>query len=435
MNPKERYEAALKKAQDLAAKNVDDMTEEQFAEVKSALEEVDSAKDAWDKALEKAGVMDRVKSLKLDSSDGRTDPETPEAAKSLGDHFVKSARSRLSEQSAGRHIEFSAPEFDGAKAASDPKLSTSFTGEFVDGYGTAWDRNIVNARRERLVAADLMGSATVTLPTIKYLVEKAKRLIEGAPATVAEGSKKPYVRFDDFDIVTESLSKIAALTKLSDEMIADYGFVADWINQQLVYELSVVEEEQLLRGDGKGSNLVGLLNREGVQSFDIDTDDTGDQFDGLFRAIQKIPAATNLTADAIMINPLDYAELRLHKDANGQYIAGGPFSNGQYGVGGILIDPPVWGLRTVSTNAVPQGRYVLGAFRQGATVLRKGGLRVDSANTNVNDFENNLVTLRAEERLGLMVPVPAAFVVGQLGSTVTGGDDNDGEDGGAEGNA
>lgn len=426
MNLKEMYEAAVKKARDLHAKYGTDMTDDQFTEVKSALAEVDSLGAQLKKAEEDAATVDRLKALDLDGgSDGRKDSHEPEA-KTLGAHFVKSSRDRLNDQASGRRMEFSAPEFDGTKAAEDPAKTTNLTGEFTQLFGTQVQRGIVNARRERLVAADLMGSAAVTLPTIKYLVEKARRLREGAPDTVAEGDRKPYVRFEDFDIVTESLSKIAALTKLSDEMIADYGFVADWINQQLIYELSVVEEEQLLRGDGSGSNLTGLLNREGLQTFDIDTDDTGDQFDGLFRAIQMVPAATNLVADAIMINPLDYAELRLHKDANDQYVAGGPFANGQYGVGGVMIDPPVWGLRTVSTNAVPQGRYVLGAYRQGATVLRKGGLRVDSTNTNDVDFEHNLVTLRAEERLGLMVPVPSAFVTGQLGST-TGGGDNGGE--------
>ncbi|WP_281247321.1 phage major capsid protein [Corynebacterium phocae] len=53
-------------------------------------------------------------------------------------------------------------------------------------------------------------------------------------------------------------------------------------------------------------------------------------------------------------------------------------------------------------------------FRQGATVLRKGGIRVDARDSNVDDFEKNLVTLRAEERLGLMVPRPAAFVTGSI---------------------
>lgn len=426
MTLKEQYEAAVKKARDLNAKYGPDATDEQFAEIKAALDGAKDLEAQIKKVDERAATLDQVKALNLDGGDDGRKADNQIQSKSLGDHFVKSSRDRLSDQANGRRMEFSVPEFDGAKAADDPHKTTNLSEEFNTLFGTQVQRGIVNARRERLVAADLMGSATVTLPTIKYLVEKAKRMIEGAPATVAEGARKPYVKFDEFDVVTESLSKIAALTKLSDEMIADYGFVADWINQQLIYELSVVEEEQLLRGDGTGSNLTGLLERDGLQDFDIDTDDTSEQFDGLFRAIQMIPAETNLTADAMMINPIDYAELRLHKDANGQYIAGGPFANGQYGVGGVLIDPPVWGLRTVSTNAVPQGRYVLGAFRQGATVLRKGGLRVDSTNTNDVDFEHNLVTLRAEERLGLMVPVPSAFVTGQLGATVT--------DGGAEGN-
>lgn len=430
MNLKEMYEAAVKKARDLNAKYGENATDDQFAEIKAALDTAKDLEAQIKKVDERAATLDQVKALNLDGGDDGSKDDRQVQSKSLGDHFVKSSRDRLSDQANGRRMEFSAPEFDGSKAAEDPHSTANLTGEFNALFGTQVQRGIVNARRERLVAADLMGAATVTLPTIKYLVEKAKRLIEGAPATVAEGARKPYVKFDQFDVITESLSKIAALTKLSDEMISDYGFVADWINQQLIYELSVVEEEQLLRGDGTGSNLTGLLNREGLQTFDIDTDDTGDQFDGLFRAIQMIPAATNLVADAFMVNPLDYAEMRLHKDANGQYVAGGPFANGQYGVGGVMIDPPVWGLRTVATNAVPHGRYVLGAFRQGATVLRKGGLRVDSTNTNDVDFEHNLVTLRAEERLGLMVPVPAAFVTGQLGSTTGGGDNGDG---GAEG--
>ncbi|MCW0996254.1 phage major capsid protein, partial [Streptococcus anginosus] len=89
----------------------------------------------------------------------------------------------------------------------------------------------------------------------------------------------------------------------------------------------------------------------------------------------------------IMLNPADYQQLRKKKDNNGQYLAGGPFQ-GQYGNNGILLSPAVWGLNVVSTPAVEQGTYMVGAFRQGATILRRGGLRVDSTNTNVDDFEN-----------------------------------------------
>lgn len=403
MNLKEKHEELILKAKSLVDEKGKDMTDEDAAQVKSFLDEAEVIRIDIDKLSEKKSLVDQVKGLseKIVTS---TNADAP-MAKSLGEHFVKSAAESLSHQSAGRRLDFSASEY---KAASDPQLRPENLAE----WGTEFSRSIVNQRREKLVVADLLGSASVTQPTIKYLVEKAETIAEGAPATVSEGAQKPYVRFNNFDIHTESLSKIAALTKLSDEMIADYGFVADWINNQLIYELSVEEERQLLLGDGTGSNLTGLLNRSGIQTTSGSVS-YYDGFEAIYKAFDMVSSATPLTADGVVINPADYQALRLQKDQNQQYYAGGPFT-GQYGQGGIMIDPPIWGRRTVVTQAIPKGTAIVGAFRQGATVLRKGGLRVDSTNTNANDFEHNLVTLRAEERLGLMVPLPAAFVKVEL---------------------
>lgn len=416
MNLKEMRAAAIKAARDIAEKakaENRDLTADENTEIEGKLAEADDLKAQIEQLEKGRHLLDKLE--KMGPTDG-AHPDRPEGgddlhgAKSLGDHFIKAAGDTLARQAAGSRTETSAPEF---KAADSPALPPADSSDLKP-WGTELRRSIVNQRRERLVAADLMGSAAITLPTIKYLVEKANRIAEGAPATVKPGGRKPYVRFEDFDVVTESLSKIAALTKLADEMVEDYGFVADWINNQLIYELSVAEEDQLLNGDGTGSNVTGLLNRD-IQKHDA----SGDVFDGLYEAIQKVPLATNLTADGLLINPADYGKLRLTKDGNGQYIAGGPFQ-GQYGNGGIMIEPPVWGLRTVVTQAVAEGTAVVGAFRQGATVLRKGGLRVDSTNTNVDDFEHNLVTLRAEERVGLMVPLPDAFVEVSLAGDASG---------------
>lgn len=390
---RERRDAAFEHAKGLYSKFGEEVTDAQLAELKEALREAEALDAELAKVKEANSVFEKLRNI--DTGETPLQPE----AKSLGEHFVKSAGESLKQQGS-RRLEISAPEF---KAAGDPAKTTPL----VDGFGTMYQRSIVNQRREKLVAADLMGSANVDLPTIKYLVEKANRIAEGAPASVAEGTQKPYVRFADLDIVTESLSKIAALTKLSDEMIADFGFVADWINNQLIYELSVVEEKQLISGDGAGSNVRGILNRSGIQT--VTSAKKANWFDDLYSAISKVAQATPLTADGIIMNTADYEVLRLAKDGNGQYVAGGPFQ-GQYGVGGILVDPPVWGYRTVVTNNIPKGTALVGAFRQGSTILRKGGLRVDSSNTNADDFEKNLVTLRAEERIGLMVPLPSAFV-------------------------
>ena len=390
---RERRDAAFENAKGIYSQFGEEVTDAQLAELKEALHEAEALDAELAKVKEANLVFEKLRNI--DTGETPLQPE----AKSLGEHFVKSAGDSLKQQGS-RRLEISAPEF---KAAGDPAKTTPL----VDGFGTMYQRSIVNQRREKLVAADLMGSANVDLPTIKYLVEKANRIAEGAPASVAEGAQKPYVRFADLDIVTESLSKIAALTKLSDEMIADFGFVADWINNQLIYELSVVEEKQLISGDGTGSNVRGILNRSGIQT--VTSAKKANWFDDLYSAISKVAQATPLTADGIIMNTADYEVLRLAKDGNGQYIAGGPFQ-GQYGVGGILVDPPVWGYRTVVTNNIPKGTALVGAFRQGSTILRKGGLRVDSSNTNADDFEKNLVTLRAEERIGLMVPLPSAFV-------------------------
>lgn len=390
---RERRDAAFEHAKGIYSQFGEEVTDAQLAELKEALSEAEALDAELAKVKEANSVFEKLRNI--DTGETPLQPE----AKSLGEHFVKSAGDSLKQQGS-RRLEISAPEF---KAAGDPAKTTPL----VDGFGTMYQRSIVNQRREKLVAADLMGSANVDLPTIKYLVEKANRIAEGAPASVAEGAQKPYVRFADLDIVTESLSKIAALTKLSDEMIADFGFVADWINNQLIYELSVVEEKQLISGDGTGSNVRGILNRSGIQT--VTSAKKANWFDDLYTAISKVAQATPLTADGIIMNTADYEVLRLAKDGNGQYIAGGPFQ-GQYGQGGILVDPPVWGYRTVVTNNIPKGTALVGAFRQGSTILRKGGLRVDSSNTNADDFEKNLVTLRAEERIGLMVPLPSAFV-------------------------
>lgn len=416
----ERRSALLAEARDLLPADGEKMDKETYARVEGLMEEHDAV-DAEIKAAEKAGsLMDRVRGADLGEK-ATEDTPADHAAATLGDHFVKHAGDVLRRQSNGAQMQSATPEYE-TRAADDPFLTPNAEGSEVAHlapWTTEFRRSIVNAKRDKLVIADLMGAATVAAQTqtISYLVEKLPLVAEGGAATVAEGARKPYVRFNNFEIESEKLTKIAALTKITDETAADLTFVRSWINDRLIYELSVVEEEQLLKGDGTGSNLTGLLNREGLQQYDI----AGDLFDGLFLASQKVPEFTGLTADALVVNTADFVRIRLAKDGNGQYFAGGPFTAGQYGNGGLTLNPAPWGLRTVDTPAIARGTYVLGAFRQGSTVLRKNGLRVDSTNSNVDDFEQNLITLRAEERLGLMVERPAAFVTGSLaGSEIPG---------------
>src|SRR5699024_4906752 len=112
---------------------------------------------------------------------------------------------------------------------------------------------------------------------------------------------------------------------------------------------------------------------------------------------------------------LDYQALRLSKDGNGQYLAGGPFT-GSYGQGGHTLQPPVWGQTPIITTAIPQGAALLGGGRQAATVYRKDGIRVETSNIDGADFTHNRFTLLAEIRVLLAVLQPSAFVEVTLAS-------------------
>jgi HK97 family phage major capsid protein len=299
-------------------------------------------------------------------------------------------------------VTVAAPEWvPEVKAATDTQAIPASVAPWL----TQLDTSIVRAFR-RPVVSDLLGQGTIGANSnaVSYLVEGA---IEGALATVAEGGAKPQFHIADPTTRTDALKKIAGFIKFTDEMSEDAAFWVSEINQRGLYLLALEEENQLLNGPGTGSSVLGLRNRSGIQT--ETAANRTDNADAIYRGLDKVQTATGLTADGIVINPVDYQRLRLNKDGNGQYFGGGYFS-GEYGNGGIDWQPPVWGMRTIVSAAVPAGTTLVGAFGTAATVYRKGGVRVESTNSHASDFTNNLITTRIEERLALAVRIPAAFV-------------------------
>lgn len=413
MNLKEMRAAAFAAAQtiidgaktatrDLTADEVKAVNEK-IIEVKALDVKIQAAKDGED-AIRQLGLLTTDGVDKRDN-DGRT------GAKTLGEHFVKTLGSQFAAAKGTKFSlatdEWAGPESpaDGAKAAT----TTQTIGSIFTPVLTEIDRTIMPTVRPRLVVADLLGQGTIGPNTnaITYFVEAG---LEGAFTTVAEGGAKPQLHFLDPTTVTDSLKKIAGFIKLSDEMQEDLDYIVSEINNRLLYERAKFEEAQIMSGDGTGTNLQGLLNRSGVQTLLRGTVASGDTVaDTIFRAMTAVTTGSGLDPDGIVINPLDYQALRLAKDANGQYYGGGFFA-GQYGNGTLMSQPPLWGLRTVVTPAVAVGTVLVGAFASAATLYRKGGVRVESTNSDGTDFRNNIITIRVENRVALAVRRPAGFV-------------------------
>mgnify|MGYP003603946427 FL=1 len=404
MTPNQERAAAIKSAQDLVAKaqaESRDFTADERAALKSFDQTIEETAKVIEGAKESAALMAKFSAL------GAADQGDREAAgaKSLGEHFVKSVgETGLSRVKSISGTVVAAPEF---KAAGDTQSTPGVLAPWL----TEYDQTIVRAFR-RPVISDLLGSGTLSGNAITYLVEGA---IEGGFTTVAEGGAKPQFHIGAPTTRTDALKKIAGFLKFTDEMVEDAPFWVSEINERGLYMLALAEENQLLNGDGTGANVLGLLNRSGVQT--IASAKKADNADAIYRAITAVQAATGLAADGLIINPVDYEALRLGKDGNGQYFGGGYFQ-GQYGQGGVEWQPPVWGLRTVVTAAAPAGSPVVGAFNAASTVYRKGGVRVESTNSHVDDFTNNLVTTRIEERVGLAVRFPSAVAKVTLSAAV-----------------
>jgi HK97 family phage major capsid protein len=404
MDLKAQRAAALKAAQDIIAKaKAEDrgMTDEERAEVEAKTAEINDLDAKIAKAKESNDLLAKVSGLGT-VEDDVDDPTV--GAKSLGDHFVKSVGPKgLERVKTVSGATVSAPEF---KASSDTQKVPSGIADFL----TQFDQTVVQGFR-RPTVSDLFGTGTLSGASIAYLVEGS---FEGTITTVAEGGAKPQVHVADPSVVTDALKKIAAFLKFTDEMMEDAPFLVSEINNLGLYKLALAEENQLLNGAGTGSTITGLLNRSGVQT--ESAADNTDNADAVFRALTKVQTATGLSADAIVINPADYQSLRLGKDSNGQYFGGGYFA-GEYGNGGVVQQPPLWGLRTVVSSAVTAKTAIVGAFGVGGTVYRKGGVRVESTNSHDTDFTSNLITVRIEERLALAVRVPKAFVNVTLSDT------------------
>ena len=380
---KKKLEEARKNLVDIKAavekgeKNADDL--------QKAIDAVKAA-EANLKAAEEAAAL--IKALGTKNVDEEGDEADEPAYRTVGETVA--AAFQKSGKTAKAKFNLSVPEI---KAAAPMGLPSGLIGPLAD-----VDKRVVEGYRRPLLVADLFSSERISGTALTYFVESAT--VEGTPAETAQGAAKPMTSFGDPTAVTEALKKIASYMKESSELVEDAPWLADAINGRGMYLHELAVEDYLI-SKLTGTSGIGTSNELTA--------------DGIFKAMMAVQNNSGFAADAVVINPTDYQALRLAKDSNLQYYGGGYFY-APYGNNGVTEQPPLWGLRTVVTSAVPAGTCIVGAFKMGASIVRKSGVTVDITNTNEDDFIKNLITILIEERLALAVRRPAAFVEITAGS-------------------
>lgn len=255
---------------------------------------------------------------------------------------------------------------------------------------------IVEMALEERTVADLMLQGNTDGNTLEYYEETT---FTNAAATVAEGGTKPESTVG-YTLRTESVRKIGHWIPATSEALADVSFLESTLRGRLAYGVMRIEESQILTGNGVAPNLLGILNRTGIQTQAKGTDPTPD---AIYKAMQKIRGASGsgfAEPTAVVLHPNDWTDIKLLRTADGIYIWGNPSDEGP---------DRIWGLPVRQTTAITENTGLVGAFRPHAEVIRREGINITLSTEHSTYFIENKVAILAESRLALAVYRPSAF--------------------------
>lgn len=310
--------------------------------------------------------------------------------KSWGQAFVESenGKSLMTNGSGRAKIEVKAITSDPASA-----------GDLIQPHRVG---GIITPPQRRMTIRDLLMPGTVTSDSIQFVKESG---FTNNARPVTETTLKPESNIT-FEEETVPVRTIAHWVQASKQVLADAAQLRSHIDGRMRYGLSYKEELQLLLGDGTGQNIHGLKPQATPFNSPIPVGTGFTKIDVLRLAMLQVRLA-EYPSNGILLNPTDWTEIELTKDANGGYIFANPQS---------LAGPVLWGLPVIDTQAQPADEFTVGAFNMVAQIFDRETATVEVSTEDRDNFIRNMVTIRAEERLALAVYRPESIVDGDFTS-------------------
>ena len=390
----EQLAAETKAAFDKSLSEVREIAEKAVSMAEKGEKSDESFTQKADEALTKMNEMkSRLDDLEQKGSRGGGD-DVP--AKSIGEQFVESEG----------YKSFAASGFSKTHGRGDMQIKTTLSNLTTAAPGSVGSGSyptrlpgIVELPQRRMTVRDLLSQGRMDGNTLDYVREVGFR---NNAAAVAELAAKPESDLQLTSVQT-SAKVIAHWMKASRQALDDVAQLRSVIDQRLMYGLAMVEENQLLNGDGTGQNLNGIIPQATAYAAPI-TLPSPTSID-MIRLMALQAALAEYPASGIVMHPSDWAWVETLKDTTGRYIIGNPQGT---------ISPTLWGLPVVATQAMSVDKVLVGAFKMGAQVFDRWDARVETGYVN-DDFTKNLVTILAEERLALAVYRPQAFIYGDFG--------------------
>jgi HK97 family phage major capsid protein len=233
---------------------------------------------------------------------------------------------------------------------------------------------------------------------------------------VAEGSAKPSLGPVVQELFVKPL-KVAGTVEASMEILQDHEAFASWLPTELQRSVINAESLYLFQANASGgptaAEFNGLLATSGTLAQDA-TGLTGP--DAISLAYVKIRTGSAFSEpDLVIMSPTTAASILRTKATTGSYIF-----DVYRGPGGInqQNEFDIFGVRCVTSTQVPDGTAIVMSIQGGAAVgwIRMGLELMYNPYGGTTDagadlWRTNQYSWRAEERISLSVPRPAAICV------------------------
>jgi HK97 family phage major capsid protein len=365
------------KCEDLEGKT----NKDRIAEVEKKSKELTSLKEELialvkienDKRNLKLGIQENMPALP--GGKNENDP----AVKSIGQLFVESKA--YTERKAG------APE-----SVIDVDTKTAFTTSAGWAPESVRSGQVVEYATRPIQIIDTIPGGAINQASYKYMEETT--FTNNAAEVAEEGAYGEAAL-----ALTErsaSVEKIGVTIPVTDEQLEDVVGIQSYLNNRLIFMIRQRLSYQVMNGNGSTPNLLGMLNKTGIQSFVH----SGSLFDSIAQAIMYVRTIGMATASVIYVNSADWwsTKLRLKRDNNGNYILGNPDSPS----GNMM-----WGVRVVENAVIPQGKILVGDTLGYTMLLEKRGISLKITDSHASEFVSGYQRIRADIR-EVMVVIRAA---------------------------
>lgn len=257
-----------------------------------------------------------------------------------------------------------------------------------------------------LTILDLIDRQPMSGTSIEWVQESTP---PNAAAEVAEGAVKPEASFV-LTLQTDTAATVAHWVNITRQALDDDSMLRGYVEGRLTYGLMKRLNGQIINGNGTAPNMRGILNVAGIGTY---VAAAGEAAVISIRRAKTVAQLSEYEPDSVVINPVDWERVELSVTTDGAFRVSPSVQAG--------APARVWGLAVSTTTAIVGtvggatpvgGRFIVGAFRTGATLWERNGVDIFITDSHASNFTSNILTLLAELRAALTVWRPKAFVAG-----------------------